>query len=511
MIKKTLLGVAMLAFAAGAFTSAPTDAKASDDKTLVVGTMWEALPLSMKPRRSRFFNESEILDTLVKLDYDLKPVPGLATAWNRISPTVWQFKLRENVVFHDGTKLDAEAVKFSLERVIDLLPYAADLLNIKSIKAVSPLTLEIENTEPFAALPNQLSDAITVIYAKSSFDDAGEFVKPVGTGPWKFEEYRKQDRTIVSRFDDYWGEKPALEKVVYRYIPDHNSRTLALEAGEIDFITNMLPSDVKRLSKDDDFIVYSEPTSGLYYGAFNAGDKSPLSDVRVRQAVNALVDRDLIVEGALDGIGKPAWEFFAPDFDWAPQGDTKYKLDPELAASLLTDAGYSQVDGKWVKDGEPLTLRILSYSSRTEMPLITEAMAALLNQHGIATDVQMYTWAGMLDLVKRGEYDISVVFWTPEMTGHPDLHLKSQFHSKAGLNYQFWENAEFDAAVDKGRTLDPGSEKDATYKKAMNILQEDAPIIPLVHKVFVVASTKDVKGYRIHPSGFFFDFKNVSK
>ena len=273
MIKKTLLGAAFAAIALGSFSVGVTDAKASDDKTLVIGTMWESQPLAMKPRRSRFFNESEILDTLVKLDYDLKPIPGLATAWDRVSPTIWQFKLRENVVFHDGTKLDAEAVKFSLERVIALLPYAADLLNIKSIKAVSPLVVEIENTEPFAALPNQLSDAITVVYAKSSFDDAGEFVKPVGTGPWKFEEYRKQDRTIVSRFDGYWGEKPELEKIEYRFIPDHNSRTLALEAGEIDFVTNMLPSDVKRLSEDDDFKVYAEPTSGLYYGAFNAGEK----------------------------------------------------------------------------------------------------------------------------------------------------------------------------------------------------------------------------------------------
>jgi peptide/nickel transport system substrate-binding protein len=511
MIKKILLGAAFAALALGSFALAPQDARASDDKTLVIGTMWDSLPLSMKLRRSRFFNESEILDTLVKLDYELKPVPGIATAWNRVSPTVWQFKLRENVVFHDGTKLDAEAVKFSLERVIALLPYAADLLNIKSMKAISPLVLEIENTEPYAALPNQLSDAITVVYAKSSFDDAGEFVKPVGTGPWKFEEYRKQDRTIVSRFDAYWGEKPALEKIEYRFIPDHNSRTLALEAGEVDFVTNLLPSDVKRLSEDKNFKVYAEPTSGLYYGAFNTGEKSVLSDVRIRQAVNALVDRNLIVESALEGIGEPAWEFFAPGFDWAPQADKKYTLDRELAASLLNDAGYEKTDGKWMKDGQQLTLRILSYSSRTEMPMITEAMAALLNEQGIATEIGMYTWGGMLDLVKQGEYDVSVVFWGPEMIGHPDLHLKSQFHSKAGLNYQFWENADFDAAVDKGRTLDLGDEQVATYTKAMNILHDEAPIIPLVHKVFVVASTSKLQNYRIHPSGFFFDFKNVSK
>ncbi|WP_341363597.1 ABC transporter substrate-binding protein [Thalassospira sp. SN3W] len=511
IFRKALCTFAFATLAIGTIAAAPQKAAATEQDTLVVGTMWEALPLAMQPRRSRFFNESEILDTLVKLDYDLNTVPGLATSWERISPTVWHFNLRENVVFHDGTKLDAGAVKFSLERVIALLPYAADLLNIKQMSATAPLVLEIETNEPFAALPNQLTDAITGIYAKASFNDAGEFVKPVGTGPWKFEEYRKQDRTIVTRFDGYWGEKPALSKVEYRFIPDHNSRTLALEAGEVDFIDNMLPSDVARLSRDENFKVYSKPIAGLYYGAFNAGDKSPLSDVRIRQAVNALVDRDLIVKGALDGIGEPAWEFFGPQFDWAPKADAPFKLDTALATSLLNDARYQQNDGKWEKDGKPLTLRILSYSSRTEMPAITEALAALLNQNGIATDVQMYTWEGMLDLVKRGEYDISVVFWTPEMTGHPDLHLKSQFHSKAGLNYQFWNNAGFDEAVDTGRTLSPGAEKDEAYRRAMNILHDDAPIIPLVHKVSVGASAKDVEGYRIHPSGFFYDFKSVSK
>ena len=226
IFRKTLCTFAFATLAIGAIATAPQKAAATEQDTLVVGTMWEALPLAMQPRRSRFFNESEILDTLVKLDYDLNTIPGLATSWARVSPTVWHFNLRENVVFHDGTKLDAEAVKFSLERVIALLPYAADLLNIKQMSVAEPLVLEIETNEPFAALPNQLTDAITGIYAKASFNDAGEFVKPVGTGPWKFEEYRKQDRTIVTRFDGYWGEKPALSKVEYRFIPDHNSRTL---------------------------------------------------------------------------------------------------------------------------------------------------------------------------------------------------------------------------------------------------------------------------------------------
>ncbi len=512
MISRRTLGRLAVSVATAAMLSLPhMPAQAEGSSTLTVATMWEALPLSMKPRRSRFFNESEILDTLVKLDFDMKLVPGLATSWERVSPNVWRFQLRDGVTFHDGSAFDAEAAKFSLERVIALLPYASDLLNIKEIRAVSGLELEIETNEPFTALPNQLTDAITVIYAKASFDENGEFVKPVGTGPWVFKEYQKQDRTTLVRNDDYWGEAPKLEEIVYRYIPDHNARALALETGEVDFVVHLLPSDVERMKADEKFEVYAEPSAGLYYGAFNAGENSVLHDPKVRQAVNLMVDREILVKGALDGIGKPAWTFFPPEFPWAAPELSAYSFNPEKAAGLLTEAGYEKVGTTWQKDGEPLSLRILSYSSRAEMATISETMAALLQQQGIATKLEMYTWEGMLDLVKQSDYDVSVVFWTPEMTGHPDLHLKSQFHSKAGLNYQNWANPEFDALVDKGRTLEEGPEALETYAKAQEILQTDAPIIPLVHKIYVAASSENVSGYKVHPSGFFYNFKAVSK
>lgn len=508
LTRRLLLALA----AAAAVTAAPGGPALAAERadTLIVGTMWEALPLAMAPRRSRFFNESEILDTLVKLDYDMQMVPGLATSWERVSPTVWRFTLREDVVFHDGTPLDAAAVRNSLERVVALLPYAADLLGIARIEATAPLELEIETAEPFAALANQLTDAFTVIYAPSSFDEAGAFVRPVGTGPWQLVDYLRQDRTIVERFDGYWGDAPALERIEYRYIPDHNARTLALETGEIDFADNLLPADVERLKADDGFKVHAEPASGLFYGAFNTAGDTPLADVRVRRALNHLIDRELIVRGALDGVGEPAWQFFGPQFTWAPEVEP-YTVDAGKAASLLEEAGYVKNDGRWEKDGRQLTLRILSYTSRTEMSAISEALAALLANEGIASEVQLFTWEGMLDLVRPGQYDISVVFWTPEMTGHPDLHLKSQFHSQAEMNYQGWENARFDELVDKGRGLDAGTEWEETYAEALTILQDDAPIIPLVHNVFSAASTASLDGYRVHPSGFFYNFKAVTK
>ncbi|MBE0531111.1 MAG: ABC transporter substrate-binding protein [Rhodospirillales bacterium] len=512
---KKILHAALMAAALAALPvgSPPAHAIEKPEKdTLVVATMWECLPFSMEARRSRFFNESEILDTLVKLDYGMNLVPGLATAWKRQSPTEWTFTLRQGVTFHDGQPLDAEAVKFSLERVTALLPYAGSLLDLAEISVTAPDTLNIRTKQPFAALPNQLTDAITGIYARSAFDAEGKFVKPVGTGPFRYASYTKQDRTVVERFDGYWGKAPSLKRVVYRYVPDHSARVLSLETGEVDLAVDIPPADVKRLSAaGSGFQVYREPSAGLYYMVLNTAAGRPFADVRARRAVNAMIDRKAIVEHALDGVGKPAWQFFAPGFDWVPSELPAYALDPAAATSDLTAAGFRKEGGAWMKDGKPLAVEILSYSSRTEMPLITEAVSGLLKAAGLQTSTKMFTWPGMLSLVQKGQYDAYVVFWTPEMTAHPDLHLLPHFHSASGLDYNGYRNAQLDDLLIRGRGLDAGPERQATYAKALTLVHEDAPIVPLVHKIYAAATNTAVKGFRIHPSGFFYDFKSVRK
>ncbi|HBQ37344.1 MAG TPA: hypothetical protein DD729_11030 [Rhodobacteraceae bacterium] len=168
-------------------------------------------------------------------------------------------------------------------------------------------------------------------------------------------------------------------------------------------------------------------------------------------------------------------------------------------------------DGFWAKDGKPLTLRMISYSSRAEMPVITETVANMLMQAGIKTEIKMYTWPGMRDLTKKGEYDAYTVFWTPEMTGHPDTHLKAHFSSNSNMTQSGYGNAELDDLLVAARGLDAGAERDAAYQKILQIIHQDAPIMPLVHKVYVAASHKGVKNFRVHPSGFFFNFKEVWK
>ena len=502
------IGTAIAALAAAGL---PGMALADNGSTLVVGVQSEYLPLKPESARSRFYTSAETHDTLLRLDYDMQLVPGLATEWTRIDPRTWRLKLQDGVTFHDGSRLDAAAVKNSLERITALMPYARGLLQLSDIRVVDDLTIDLETKAPYAALPNQLTDAVTVIHAPAAFDADGAFVKVIGTGPWQFEAYEPQARTVVSRFDGYRGDKPVFERVEYRVIPDDSARVIAFETGEIDLMIDVPRGDAARIEATDGLNLITAPISGINYGTFNCAEGRPLHDVRVRRAINLLVDRDLVVAAALDGYGRPAWQFFAPGYSFMPQDVAAYSHDPAAAAALLEEAGYVKADGKWTKDGKPLVLDIQAYHNGTGNGYIAEVMAALLEKEGVSTRVNIGTYDGMVEFAQRGDYDIAVQYWTPELTADPDLHLTSQFKSDAGMNWQNWHNARFDELVDLGRSLERGEEWNATYAEIQDILQQDAPVMPLVHAVFVNAIRDGIDGYRIHPTRFQFNLKSLTR
>lgn len=497
---------AALAWAGGGEAQAEPHAEPGSE--LTVATMWEVLPLSMEARRSRFFNESEILDTLVKLDHEMRLVPGLATAWEREGPTTWRFTLRPGVTFHDGTPFDAAAAKLSLERVLALLPYARSLLPLAEIRAEGDDALVIETEAPFSALPNQLTDAFTGIYAAGSFDAEGRFVQPIGTGPYRFVDYQPQSHTRVEAFADYWGEAPAIETVTFRYVPDHNTRALALEAGEVDFADNLPPAELRRLQQQARLTTHEAPTAGLYYLVLNTAAPSPLADARVRRALDRVIDREEIVEFALEGAGLPARTFFSEAFDAFPKEEA-VALDRDAASALLREAGYEHDGRAWRREGEPLRLALHSYSTRTEMAVLLEAVSAELRAFGVETTLALHTWPGMLEIAQGGGYDAYLVFWTPEMIGHPDLHLTPHLHSAHNLDHNGYANAELDALLERGRELDEGAERGAVYREALALIRADAPLLPLVHRAALAAHDPRLEGYRVHPSGFFYDFKSV--
>ncbi|HSW10803.1 MAG TPA: ABC transporter substrate-binding protein [Bacillota bacterium] len=255
-----------------------------------------------------------IFETLVYLTPDMQPAPGLATSWETIDDRTWRFHLRRNVRFHSGRAFDAQAVKESIDA------FAANLrpafLQIESATVVDDYTIDIRNTMPFPAFPEQMSHPQGIIVNLGHKDAAGA-VLPDGTGPFKYESHVVGQELVIVRNDDYWGREARLERVTLRIIPDHMTRIMALRAGEIDIAQRIPMPDVEGLEQDPTMIVYRVVTPMIRHMAFTLF-REPVNDVRVRRAIAHAIDPQAIVDGILLGIaGEVAHSLIIPQMPWS--------------------------------------------------------------------------------------------------------------------------------------------------------------------------------------------------
>src|SRR5947209_5691524 len=296
---------------------------------------------------------AEIFETLVATAVDSTDiVPGLAESWTT-SPDglVWTFKLRKGVRFHDGTPLDAAAVKFTFDRVIDPShPHAKSgkwsfvagyLSSVKSVDAPDPLTVRLNLKYPTSSLPALLALPNCAIVSPTAFakDPAGFDSRPVGSGRYRFETWERGSRLVLKRNDDYWGSKGRPQTLVYRAIPDATTRVTELLTGGLDLILPIAPDFIEKLEKTPQVTVHKKTGLTVWYVGFNV-DKKPFTDKRVRQAFNHAVNKEAIVRDILKGTGIAAVGPLLPG-TWAFEPNVrKYAYDPAAARRLLAEAGY---------------------------------------------------------------------------------------------------------------------------------------------------------------------------
>jgi peptide/nickel transport system substrate-binding protein len=298
----------------------------------------------------------------------LKPL--LAVSWSQIDDNTWEFKLRDDVYFHDGSKMTADDVKLSLERANKLNSRITSLLKMKSIEVVDPTTLRIKTSEMNPILPAILHYPSTVILSQKSLDKDGNVVSPIGTGPFQFESFDDQTHELtVVRNDKWWDGKPKLEKIVLKPIQDPNTRAMAIENGEVDFTVDVPYNEVERINALDGITVEKYENPRIYYLYFNF-QHSPLDDAKVRQAIAYGMDKNSIVEYVLFGVGKAAIGPFMPSFSWANDKLAPYDYDVEKARDLLAQAGWKDNggDGLVDKDGKPLELSLFTWPQRPGQP-----------------------------------------------------------------------------------------------------------------------------------------------
>ena len=299
------------------------------------------------------------------------------------------------------------------------------------------------------------------------------------------------DSIELVRFDEYHGNAPAIERVIFRNIPENTNRTIELETGGIDIAYDIAPTDVERVESNSDLVLQRSPNLSTSYIGFNTA-KAPFDDVRVRQAINYALDMESIVNAVYKGVGAPARGVLGPNV-WASNQDLKpYGFDVEKAKALLAEAGYA--------DGFSTTIWTNDNQQRMD---IAEIVQNQLRDVNINAEVKVVEWGAYLDGTAAGEHDMFILGWVT-VTGDPDYGLFPLFHSSqmgAAGNRTFYSNPRVDELLEIGRTSVDPDVREKAYMEAQEIIREDAPWIFTWSGENLTGLRSNVRGFQQHPAG----------
>lgn len=329
-------------------TATPEPAPPVEQKlTIAVDQLAERLDATMASRHS-WRSEFLIYDPIVRMGADGHPAPALATSWQALDDTTWEFKLREGVQFHNGEEFDAEAVKFTIEFLQNpdtKSNYARNISMIAEVQVVDKYTVRIITDGPQAVLVANLAGVL--VLPPKHFADVGREAfnaAPVGTGPYKLVEFSVNERIILKRNEDYWGDPHRIDTVVFVEMPEASTRMAALEAGEVDIIDRLAVDQVARLEAAGlkvEPITEAQTILLLLETPLQREQFPFLSDRRVRQALNYAVNKQELADALTGGYGRPAMgALVGPDgFGYDPNL-SMYEYDPDKARQLLAAAGH---------------------------------------------------------------------------------------------------------------------------------------------------------------------------
>lgn len=442
--------------------------------------------------------------------------PALAADWETNSDgTVWTFHLRSDVRFHCGRDCDADAVLYSLARqwgareprhedygVGGPYPFWGYLGMddvLEAIEVVGPRDVRFRLSQPSAPFLSNLACNFAAIVCPHHAKEHGEdfFRHPCGTGPFRFEEWRRAESIRLARNPDYWGFRPYLDRVVFRCIPENSTRFFELLSGSLHMMDGVPPDDVAAIEKNRSLKLVGEPGMNVAYLAMNL-DHAPFGDVRVRRAINHAINKPAIVDGLYAGLAEVAVGPVPPNVFAANPELEDPKHDQDLARELLAQAGY--------EEGFETTLWAMT-GPRPYMPQplrLAQVIQADLAAIGVHAKIVSFEWGTYLDRIHRGHHDMALLGWQAD-NGDPDNFLFVHFDKSSAVppagNIAFYRDELVHELLVKGqRTVDPEA-RVPIYHEAQRLILDDAPWVPLVHTMELAAMRQPVNGYRLHPTG----------
>ena len=435
-----------------------------------------------------------VWESLIYSDEDLVPQPLLAAGWeSNADDTEWTITLREDVLFHDGTPLTAEVAVANLE--IDLEEYP--IATVDHIEAVDVHTLKVHLSQPTPSLPNLLNNCASAMLSPATWEQEGIDVPvPYGTGPFKFVEY-DGEKIVLERNGDYWGEPALTKRIVYRYIPDANTRLLALQSGEIDTIADvgsLMPAQGEIVAADEDLELMEQEVTTTHYLFFN-NDKPPFDNQALRQAVSLALDRDQIVSGAVYGYGVPAVSNITPlAANWV-NVNAKPAYDLEQARQLATS----------VLGDQRVSVTLLLHSglaNRWPYGEIAQIIQYSLADLGIDVEIKSVEGGTWNEMLAADDYSFSLRPYTLS-SGDPDEFVTywvgpdGIFNESYSINFS--DPAVEDLAVEALVEVNPDTRR-SYYDELQMILAEEVPFIPIYHEVTLYATRDNVHGLTLDPN-----------
>lgn len=449
-----------------------------------------------------------LYDALVEYGAKGQILPGLAESWNVSEDgKTYTFHLRKNVKFSDGTPFNAESVKFSVIRWANKKDHQSfrTSKNIQNIEVIDEYTVKMTFSEAFYLTLTELSYArpfriMSPTSVEPAGDPNGKFVKAVGTGAWVASEYKKDEQAVFTPNPNYWGTKPELDKLVFKVVPDPQTRVLALQKNDIQLAGGTfgkIPLESLSLFRNNkDVEVKQIDGTVTYFFGFN-NDNDNLKDANVRKALNHAINKTDIADKLLNGIGKPAKGLFQSTVPYVTkENDKGYDYDVDQAKQLLAGAGWKDTNGDGIvdKQGKPLTLSlVLQTEEYPEWKSIGEAAQSDLAKAGIKLELKPLEKGAYYDaLWKNKNYDL-IVYRTYEDAYNPYGFLTSLFYAAGKKPVLGYGDDRFNAILDKVQTSTSEEERQKLYNEIFGLIHDQAMVLPVFSPYEILISSKKIK------------------
>jgi len=508
LLRRARLFVGLIAGVAMTVSAAAT--------TVKIATAFD--PQTMDPHALALLYHSrvafQVYDSLVNRDEQFRTEPSLAVSWSQVDPKTWRFKLRQGVMFHDGTPFTVDDAVFSVQRA--MTPPSQRGFQLKGVfaaKKVDEQTLEIQLEAPDAVLPEKFiglammsktwSQAHKVEIAQDFNAKQETFAvrNANGTGPYQLDRYEPDIRTVMKKNPRWWGWSDTkrsgnVDEVVWLALRSDATRLAALISGEVDMVLDPPIPDVARLKSEGALTVMQGPDLGQQYIVFDLArdelegsdvkGKNPFKDIRVRRAVYHAVNVDLIVQKVLRGLALPTGAYLSPRVDGSlAELDKRLPFDPAKARALLAEAGYP--------NGFSVTLDCVNVAWREA---VCQAMTAMLTQVGIRTTLRSSATNQFFPKLTQATVSLVEFGWTPTMDAWGSLNGLFHTYDKGGFgtfNAGRYSNPKLDVLIDAMRVEPDLTRRRAMVATVLRLIGDEMPSIPLYRRTLNWAMKKNVR------------------